>query len=453
MNDSGRLTPGAAARVWQRPVAAALAGAALLTTLVGCGVNQAAGPESSPSATGPSAIEACVAHPDRVVRAPAQNRNAAFPEEMQQRFEEAAAQAFADTGAAGAIVGISSDKGTWIHAFGTAQIDTATGAGLSGGAPMERSTHVRIGSITKTFTGTAAVQLDEEGLLSLDDAIEQYWPGIPGGERITLRHLASMTSGIPSYTLQESFQEDLFGAPSRPFTSEQLVAYALPDAPAFEPGERFDYSNTNTVLLAAAIEQATGQPIDEVVAERILRPLELDETSWPHDGKTLAAPYAEGATSQGLAEGDANAAQDATHWNPSWAGAAGAIVSTVDDLLVYGHALATGQQLMLAGTAESRLHSFPEEQTVGYGLGFACYNGWIGHEGSLPGYNTQLVYDPVSDATVVVAVNSDTRAGSCEPGQGAQRPGLTDDRCLTPASRILVPLSELLGRPYTPSGA
>lgn len=432
---------------------AALASTALLTALIGCGVDQTDGSKPLPSEAEASTLEECVTDPDRIAHDPAQNRNAAFPDETQRRFEDAAAQAFADTGAPGAVVGISNDQGTWVRAFGTAQIDIATGAGLPEGTPMERGTHVRIGSITKTFTGTVAVQLDEEGLLSLDDAIEQYWPGIAGGDRITLRHLANMTSGIPSYTIQESFQEDLFSNPTRSFTPEQLIAYALPDAPVFEPGERFDYSNTNTILLAAAIEQVTGKPIDEVVAERIFRPLGLTETSWPHDGTTLPSPYAEGITTQGLGDDSAGTVQDATHWNPSWAGAAGAIISTTDDLLVYGQALATGRHLMLSDSAEARLNSFPEEQSIGYGLGYACYSGWIGHEGSLPGYNTQLVYDPASHTTVVVAVNSDTRVGGCAAGKGMQRSGLADDRCLTPASRILLPLAELLGRPYTPSGA
>lgn len=439
-----------------RGVTTLVAGAAaILLLLTSCAPS--GGPNTPDFATQPGTTHAegaCVANPEAVVRAPAQNRESPLPGEEVQRFEEAALQAFEESGAPGAVVGISSDRGTWIAAFGTAQIDTMTGAGLVGGAPMERGTHVRVGSITKTFTGTVAAQLDALGLLSLDDSIEEYWPGIPHGASITLRHLANMTSGIASYTTQEPFHEALFGDPYQAFTSEQLVAYALPASPLFNPGEDFDYSNTNTILLAAAIEQVTGQPISQVIVERITRPLELRETSWPEDGGELPAPFAEGLSAQGVDdEAKEPATQDATHWNPSWAGAAGSIISTVDDLLTYGHALATGQGILSVSDAEERLRSFPEGARIGYGLGFACYSGWVGHEGSLPGYNIQLAYDTKSNTTVVVAVNSDIRVGDCEIEQGEQRSGLTDDRCLTPASRILIPLSEKIGNTYTPPGA
>jgi len=391
----------------------------------------------------------CVAHPEEAAKTRPQNRSKSYGGAEAKRFLTTAEDAFEETGSPGAVVGISSARGTWVASFGTAEVDAPGGAGAS----MGRETHTRIGSITKTFTGTIAIQLDEQGVLSLDDPLERYWPGIANGDRITLRNLANMSSGIASYTKQDAFQTALFSNPQRSFTSADLVAYVDAEPALFEPGQGFDYSNTNTILLASAIEQASGKSIAELIADQISGPLGLKQTVWPKAATDLPSPYARGLTNQGLEPGDERTGQETTFWNPSWAGAAGSLVSTVDDLLTYGHALATGQGLLKPEVAAERLRSFPAGEQIGYGLGFACYGGWVGHEGSLPGYNTQMAFDTVSGTTVAVAVNSDIRVGDCEAGEGTEKSGLADERCLTPASRILIALSELVGNEYTPPGS
>src|SRR5690606_36330728 len=116
-------------------------------------------------------------------------------------------------------------------AYGAANVET--------GEPMTIDTHTRVGSITKTFTGSAALLLEEAGLLSMDDTIEQYWEGIPNGDEITLLMLANMTSGIASYTLQDELSERLFTDPTRIFTAEELIEIGIDASPSFAPGEAF----------------------------------------------------------------------------------------------------------------------------------------------------------------------------------------------------------------------
>jgi D-alanyl-D-alanine carboxypeptidase len=124
--------------------------------------------------------------------------------------------------------------------------------------------------VTKTFTVTALMQLAEKGELSLDDPIETYVPGMPNGSA-TLRQLAEMRSGIPSYTFDQSFQDTVFSDPNHVWTPQELVDLVKGEAPMFAPGTMTFYSNTNLVLLGMAIEKVTGAPIAEVMKGADLR--------------------------------------------------------------------------------------------------------------------------------------------------------------------------------------
>lgn len=429
------------------PFLAAVAAVLLLGTGGAVGVPSAATGSAAGPATGaaaapaPSVPEACVPDVDRVVSAgPSPQTAEPLPQELTARLDAAARRSFAQASAPGAVVGVSSPAGTWTQAYGVA--DPATGE------PMDVDVHTRIGSATKPFTATLVLQLAEEGELSLDDPIGDYVEGIPNGDRITLRQLADMTSGIASYSRNEEFQKVLFAAPETVFTPEELVAFGVAESPLFAPGAQFDYSNTNYVLLGLVVEQVTGRPVGEVLEANIFDPLELDETVWPGASTELPEPFARGFTLQGdTATPEAPA--DATHWSPTWAFTAGGLISDVDDLLTYGRALGTGQGLLEAESQRERLMSFsPPER--GYGLGFGCIDGWVGHTGELPGYNTTVYYDTTTDTTVVVLVNSDIASGNCP-----ESPVLAGDPrtlpCSGPATRIFAELSTALGHTFTPN--
>src|SRR5262249_47959651 len=148
----------------------------------------------------------------------------ALPADLVARLDAAARLSFADAATPGVIVGVRAPQGTWTAAYGTA--DPATQA------PMVVGMHTRIGSLTKTVTGTVIMQLAQQGKLSLDDAIDKYIPGVPNGSRITLQMLANMTSGVASYTRSAKFTDILFNHPETIFTPDELLAFGLADSPA-----------------------------------------------------------------------------------------------------------------------------------------------------------------------------------------------------------------------------
>ncbi|WP_331766304.1 serine hydrolase domain-containing protein [Embleya sp. NBC_00896] len=306
---------------------------------------------------------------------------------IQQKMREA--------GIPGAIVGLwMPGKGDYVKSFGVA--DTATGA------PMTERLNMRIGSETKTFTVTAMLELVDDGLIGLDDPISAYVAGVPDGDHITLRQLAEMRSGLFPYSADPDFVATLLADPKRPFTPEELLGYAFRHPNLFPPGQEGQYSNTNTILLGLVVEKVSGSSLADFIRTRIAKPSHLDHTFLPR-GAEFPEPHAHGYTQQTPTGETA----DATDWNPSWGWAAGGMISDLQDLRKWAVDLATGTLLSPATQAE-RLKTLPTAiPTLKYGLGIFDVNGWLGHNGSLPGYQSLTVYLPAQQATLVILVNSD----------------------------------------------
>ncbi|QSR85262.1 serine hydrolase [Methylacidimicrobium sp. B4] len=303
----------------------------------------------------------------------------------------------------GAIVGVWQGAARLYHrALGVRHLAT--------GAPMEKGLSLCIGSETKTFTVTALLQLADRKRLSLDDPIAQYLPKVPNGEKITLRDLAAMRSGLPCYTKNTQWQAIWIEQPCREWAPEELLRYAFAQDPLFPPGERYYYSNTNAILLGRVVEIVSGRPLADFLARQILRPCHLSHSSLPQ-GAEIRSPHADGYTKQ-MATGER---VNATHWNRSWAWAAGALISHAEDLRRWAAIVAKGTLLSRA-TQEERLRFLPtDDPKVEYGLGLFRVNGWIGHNGSLPGYQSVVIYLPEKDLTLVVLVNSDIPQGNDLP--------------------------------------
>jgi len=300
------------------------------------------------------------------------------------------------TGIPGAMVGIWGPDGNYVKVAGVA--DTATKA------PMETDFYHRIGSVTKTFTVTALLQLVDEGKIGLDDPISQYVDGVMEGDAISLRHLAGMRSGLVDYTTSEQFVMEYLSDPRRAFTPEELVGYVKDLPLQLRPGTTVDYSNTNTVLLGMVIEKVSGSRLSDVIDTKIATPLGMEHTSFPMTN-AFPTPHAQGYTNQTLDE----SVTAATDWNPSWGGAAGAMISSLDDMRIWVPALAKGD-LLTDDTQKQRLQTVnlsEGDDSSGYGLGLFNSGGWIGHNGSLPGYKTVSVYLPEKDTTLVVFINTD----------------------------------------------
>jgi D-alanyl-D-alanine carboxypeptidase len=373
---------GLGARIRGGPAAAVLILAGVLLT--GCG--------SSPAPT------RTVARAEPVTRP--------FPPADQDAFAAIVRREMAAQGLPGAIVGAwVPGRGGYRRAFGRADLRT--------NAPIGAADHVRIAGITQTFTATAALQLVDEGRLSLEDRLSKYVPGIPNGNAITLRQLLGMTAGVYDYTADPEFARRLQANPLMAFGPRDALAIIRRHRPSSPPGQRVQFSDSNYVLAGLVVEKVARQPVGAVIQQRILRPLALRGTSYP---TTLAipAPFPRGY----LAGADGKVAPvDVTALNPNVLGAAGAMISTLDDLRVWAHALATGT-LLEPGTQAQRLRLTPIPNpggpSTGYGLGILGFAGFLGHTGAIRGYNTAMLYLPSARATIVVAVNR-----SSDASQGA----------------------------------
>jgi len=323
--------------------------------------------------------------------------------EVTARLDKTIEDVRRQAGIPGVVVGVwLPGKGSYVRATGVA--DTATRR------PMTTDGFVRIGSETKTFTVTALLKLVDDGRIRLDDPISRYVHGVPDGRRITLRQLAGMRSGLFPYTADPDFVHDLLSNPQRSFTPREVLAYGFKHKNTFAPGKEFEYSNTNLVLLGLVIEKVSGQRLADFIDARVLRPARLHHTLFPQ-GAEFPEPHPRGYTDQTLS----GATADATDWNPSWAWAAGAMISDLHDLRRWADIVATGK-LLSPQTQTQRLKTLPTGfPGLSYGLGIFETGGWIGHNGSIPGYETVTVYLPSKKATLVIMINTDSLSEGQEP--------------------------------------
>lgn len=309
----------------------------------------------------------------------------------------------ANAGVPGVIVGIwMPGRPRYVRAFGIADKADCR--------PMRPDLFMRIGSETKTFTVTALLELVDRGEVGLDDPISRYVPGVPDGQNITLRELAGMRSGLFPYSADTGFQHLLQTQPHRQYTPQELLGFAFAHENKFTPGTQFDYSNTNTVLLGLVIEKVTHRPLRDAIRDMITRPSGLDDTFLPVRAE-FPRPHAHGYTDETVDGSEA----DATDWNPSWGWAAGAMISDLEDLHSWAVNVATGE-LLKPQTQAERLDALPTGAPGdAYGLGIDINHGWIGHAGSLPGYQSLTVYLPALRATMVILLNTDIRSNGENP--------------------------------------
>jgi D-alanyl-D-alanine carboxypeptidase len=362
-----------------------------------------------------------------------------LPEDLQLALTDTVLSVLAESYIPGAIVSVSiPGQGNWSLAAGLGDVTNAT--------PMRLDDHFRIASITKTFVATVALQLVGEGKLSLDDRLSQFIDGIPNGDEITLRHLLGMTSGVYNYIYDPVISVDYAQDPLLPFTPEQAIEIVREHGQAdFPPGEQFVYSDSNYILLGAIIEQVTGRTIAEEVTERIIVPLGLNGTSFPLGTSDIPEPFAHGyaATSPGAP------LRDVTHSNPDIAWAAGAMISTLEDLHTWSNALVAGTLLTPELQAERLAITYvvTEPLTFGYGLGISEIGGVLGHSGGILGYGTWMMQDPATGITVVQMTNF----GSTEGDLGSSRLIVRILDLLLPDRGFLILLEDLAGADATPT--
>jgi D-alanyl-D-alanine carboxypeptidase len=290
-------------------------------------------------------------------------------------------------------------------------------ADLQSRRPVRAPDRFRVASVTKPMVATVVLQLVDEGRLALDAPLAVYLPGlVPGAADITVRQLLNHTTGLPDYTNDDAFLAQVFADPGRSWTPHELLAVANGMAPAFAPGApgRWAYANTNYIVLGLLVEQVSRRTLAQELQARVFERLGMRSTSYS-TSPLLPAPYAEGYADVADAQRDVPVG---TLVSPTWGGAAGAVVSTADDLARFAEALAAGTLLSPAMHAE-RLRTvaasvlrFPEDSyESAYGLGVLTGGGWVGHNGAIPGYEAEAFARPGVGA-VVVLVNRTTETGA-----------------------------------------
>nr|WP_181698243.1 serine hydrolase domain-containing protein [Nocardia sp. GTS18] len=320
----------------------------------------------------------------------------------------------------GAVVVVRSPKeGDWTETFGTRVIGADD--------PLSADDYFRIGSNTKTMTSTVILQLVQEGKLALEDPIDKYRPGVPNGDQITIAQLSEMRSGLYSYTFDPEFNATLDSDPDKVWTPEEMLAIAFSHPVNFAPGEKFEYSNTNTILLGLVIEKVTQMSAAENFQKRIFEPLGLKHTSMPAATDTsIPDPHPQGYAfgtnvstidtfalppeQQAAALAGTLQPGNATDASPSWTWTAGAAIATVGDMATYVRALVEGDMLdeQLQRTRMDSIQPIDPAapDVAGYGLGIVRFGMHLfGHDGQIPGYMTFMGHDPASDLTIVVATN------------------------------------------------
>ena len=340
-----------------------------------------------------------------------------------QRFDQAALeQAFKnaaqDLRVPGAAMLLRTPGGNLTYTYGVRS--------FGGKDPVTPADHVRIGSITKTWTTTVILQLVQEGKIKLDHPVADYRPEVPNGANITIEQLLTMRSGLYNYTEDPDVNQVLDTDPGKVWTTDELLAAAFRHPPYFAPGEGFHYSNTNTVLLGLIAEALDGKPLTAAFRDRLFTPLGLTGSVFPEQASNaIPAPHPQGymfgtnvltLDDPALPEDMQKAAADGTllpadqtAMNTSWAWSAGSGISTAEDLATWAEALGGGKVLG-PGLQKQRLDSprpVKADDPGGalYGLGIAKFGKLYGHTGELPGFNSFAGHDPANQVTLVVWTN------------------------------------------------
>ncbi|MEY8735601.1 serine hydrolase domain-containing protein [Peribacillus frigoritolerans] len=276
----------------------------------------------------------------------------------------------------GVINTVKKGEASWSYASGEANIER--------NHKVDADSAFRIGSTTKSFVATVALQLAGEKKLSLDDTVEKWLPGfVQGngydGNNIKIRQLLNHTSGLPDYLTPE-LKTKLLENPGKNYTPEKLIARAL----ELEPVKGWAYSNTNAAIMGLIIQKVTGETYAEQIKKRIIEPLQLRETFLPGSSVDIPKKNARGYLNTG------GELVDITVLNPSFANAGGEMISTGEDLTTFFRAL-LGGKLLKPEMQKEMMTSTADSPYGKYGLGIhgtKLPDGTIvwGHGGGIPGF-------------------------------------------------------------------
>jgi D-alanyl-D-alanine carboxypeptidase len=332
--------------------------------------------------------------------------HSALADESRSRIDEIATSALAVTGVPSASLAVVKDgKIAYVQAYGNSRLDPKTKA----------STEMRysIGSISKQFTAAAILLLQEQGKLSLDDKVSKWVPGMTRGDEVSIRQLLSHTSGYQDYAPQDYMVPDW----ERPISAQRIMDRWAKIPLDFDPGTKWQYSNTNYVIAGVIVEKASGKSLFEFLQERVLTPLAMSSAT-NTDLKKLPPSDPSGYFRYALGP-----LRPAPKEGPGWMFAAGELAMTAEDVAKWDISLINQSVLKPASYREMETEVVLNNGVgTRYGLGMSVLsqNGHraLEHGGEVSGFTAENIVFPDDGFAVAVLTNQDAVGAAAQIGQG-----------------------------------
>ncbi len=316
------------------------------------------------------------------------------------RIDKIAADSLAATGVPSASVAIVKDgKIVFTKAYGDARLEPKT--------PASPSMRYSIGSISKQFTAAAMLLLQEQGKLSLDDKVGKYLPDLTRANDVTLRQLLSHTSGYQDYWPQDYVMPGML----KPTTSKSIMDTWARIPLDFEPGTKWQYSNTNFVIAGVIIEKVSGKPLLQFLQEKIFTPLGMDRVA------NIDAARLGDTDPTGYYRFALGPLHPAPKEGPGWLFAAGELAMPASELAKWDISIIEQKLLKPASYREFGRDTLLVNGTnTGYGLGVSVRNQgghrMLSHGGEVSGFTAENEVFPDDRAAVVVLTNQDAASAS-----------------------------------------
>ena len=328
------------------------------------------------------------------------NAQTQLPSEMQQKIDKVASDALAKTGVPSASVAVVRDgQIAYLHAYGHARLDPET--------PAKPEMRYSIGSISKQFTAAAILLLQEDGKLSLDDKVGKFVPNLTRANEVTIRQLLSHTSGYQDYWPQDYVMPMML----HPVTAEKILDTWGRKPLDFEPGTKWQYSNTNYVIAGVIVEKISGEPLLQFLQQKIFAPLNMksvadtDKTKLGDTDPTGYLRYALGPPRPAPREGS------------GWLFAAGELAMPVEDLAKWDISI-INQNLMKPASYQEFETEVLLKNGLGtrYGLGVDVRSELghrsLSHSGEVSGFTSDNLVFPDERVAVIVLTNQDAAGAS-----------------------------------------
>ena len=328
------------------------------------------------------------------------NAQTQLPTEMQQKIDKVASDALAKTGVPSASVAVVRDgQIAYLHAYGHARLDPET--------PAKPEMRYSIGSISKQFTAAAILLLQEQGKLSLDDKVGKFIPNLTRANEVTIRQLLSHTSGYQDYWPQDYVMPMML----EPVTAQKILETWARKPLDFEPGTKWQYSNTNYVIAGLIVEEASGEPLLQFLQQNVFTPLNMksvadtDKAKLGDTDPTGYLRYALGPPRPAPREGS------------GWLFAAGELAMPAEDLAKWDISI-INQKLMNAASYQEFETEVLLKNGLGtrYGLGVDVRSELghrsLAHSGEVSGFTSDNIVFPDERIAVVVLTNQDAAAAS-----------------------------------------